>query len=88
MEQILNCCHEPEVHHRAVFEKYQDRRFKYASRYVKQELQRGFKLEAVRPHFAQHQVPPVLHIDPMCTFPVQDDVGLWYEPELFQGALP
>ena len=39
---ILDCCEEPAKHHSAVFEKYQDKRYKKASMFVAQKLAMGF----------------------------------------------
>ncbi|TIA10451.1 hypothetical protein D6C80_08042 [Aureobasidium pullulans] len=41
---MVECCETPDVHHSAVFHKYQDRRFKRASLFVQTEMKKGFKL--------------------------------------------
>ncbi|CAD0081868.1 unnamed protein product [Aureobasidium vineae] len=41
---MVECCETPDVHHNAVFVKYQDRRFKRASLFVQTEMKKGFKL--------------------------------------------
>ncbi|KAG9930691.1 A/B/D/E cyclin, partial [Aureobasidium melanogenum] len=41
---MVECCETPDVHHNAVFHKYQDRRFKRASLFVQTEMKKGFKL--------------------------------------------
>ena len=39
---ILQCCRDPTTHHGAVFDKYASNKFKKASSYVEEEVQRGF----------------------------------------------
>ena len=51
---LLECCHSPEKHHQAVYEKYLDRRYKGASAYVQEQIDYGFTLP---PHQGQ---PPLL----------------------------
>lgn len=41
---ILECCLNADQHHRAIFAKYSDRRFKKSSIYVQEELAKGFRL--------------------------------------------
>ncbi|KAI4716883.1 hypothetical protein E4T48_06954 [Aureobasidium sp. EXF-10727] len=41
---MVECCEAPDIHHNAVFVKYQDRRFKRASLFVQTEMKKGFKL--------------------------------------------
>ncbi|KAK2603697.1 B-type cyclin [Conoideocrella luteorostrata] len=41
---IIDCCERPRLHHAAVFEKYQERRFKEASTVVQHALDAGFTL--------------------------------------------
>ncbi|KAF3770739.1 hypothetical protein M406DRAFT_217651, partial [Cryphonectria parasitica EP155] len=41
---ILDCCQTPDRHHKAVYEKYRDRRFKKSSTFVRDELAKGFTL--------------------------------------------
>ncbi|KAL8305633.1 hypothetical protein RB597_003608 [Gaeumannomyces tritici] len=41
---MLECCHNPEKHHQAVYEKYLDRRYKGASAYVQEQIDYGFTL--------------------------------------------
>ncbi|KAK2047736.1 cyclin domain-containing protein [Colletotrichum somersetense] len=41
---ILECCHSPQKHHLAVFEKYSDKRYKRAAEYVQTEIKKGFTL--------------------------------------------
>lgn len=53
---ILDCCQVPHQHHAAIFDKYDDKRFKYCSEFVQEEIQVGFTLEscsAYDPFFAQ-----------------------------------
>lgn len=47
---MIECCERPRDHHTAVFEKYQEKRFKEASTVVQRALNAGFTL----PH---HNVP-------------------------------
>lgn len=54
MTLLLECCHSPEKHHQAVYEKYLDRRYKGASAYVQEQIDYGFTLP---PHQGQ---PPLL----------------------------
>ncbi|KAF6831855.1 G2/mitotic-specific cyclin-B [Colletotrichum plurivorum] len=44
VSMILECCHSPQKHHLAVFEKYSDKRYKRAAEYVQVELRKGFTL--------------------------------------------
>lgn len=47
---IFGCCDIAKKHHDAVFEKYQDRRYKRASVYVQETISRGFSIpSASRP---------------------------------------
>lgn len=50
---MIECCEHPHRHHSAVFEKYQEKRFKEASTVVQHALDAGFTLPhhstAVRP---------------------------------------
>ncbi|PVI01051.1 hypothetical protein DM02DRAFT_366603 [Periconia macrospinosa] len=41
---MLECCENPQKHHSAVYEKYQDKRYKRASLFVETEIQRGFQI--------------------------------------------
>lgn len=41
---LLECCRSPQKHHTAVYEKYADRRFKKASTFVEEEVNKGFVL--------------------------------------------
>ncbi|KAG8159275.1 hypothetical protein KVR01_010936 [Diaporthe batatas] len=41
---LLECCRSPQKHHTAVYEKYADRRFKKASSFVEEEVNKGFVL--------------------------------------------
>lgn len=54
---ILDCCQVPHQHHAAVFEKYGDKRFKYCSEFVQEEIQSGFTLEGLHPHAAPPAPP-------------------------------
>ncbi|KAF1945877.1 hypothetical protein EJ02DRAFT_441427 [Clathrospora elynae] len=44
---ILECCDNPQKHHAAVYEKYQDKRYKRASIFVEAEVAKGFSLPFV-----------------------------------------
>ncbi|EON64113.1 hypothetical protein W97_03343 [Coniosporium apollinis CBS 100218] len=41
---MLECCEHPQKHHSAVYDKYADKRYKKASRFVEGELANGFQL--------------------------------------------
>ena len=41
---IAECCEDPMTHHAAIFDKYQDKRYKKAAVYVQTELARGFRV--------------------------------------------
>jgi len=41
---MVECCEDPQKHHHAVFDKYQDKRYKRASLFVQGEMQNGFQL--------------------------------------------
>lgn len=49
VSMMLECCENPQKHHAAVFEKYEDRRYKRASTFVQTELRRGFTLPPLHP---------------------------------------
>lgn len=69
---ILECCQMADKHHRAIFDKYTDRRFKKSSVFVQEELAKGFRLpfqnaiprlslcEPSTEHPATMRFPPVL----------------------------
>ena len=44
---IVECCEDPGKHHAAVFDKYQDKRYKRASTFVQTEIVGGFQLPGV-----------------------------------------
>lgn len=46
---MLDCCEEPTKHHAAVYEKYQDKRYKKASLFVEQKLAMGFRVPIENP---------------------------------------
>jgi len=54
---ILECCGDPQKHHSAVFEKYQDRRYKRAALFVQGEVGKGFGLPAMK--FARPSLPSI-----------------------------
>lgn len=60
---MLDCCRNPTVHHLAVYDKYSDRRYKRASKFVQVELEKGFTLPQpnilFRPPIAQAPQPLV-----------------------------
>lgn len=41
---IVECCENPEKHHKAIFDKYTDKRFKRASFFVQNEMKKGFRI--------------------------------------------
>ena len=44
MSLMIECCDYPQRHHAAIFDKYTDKRFKRASHFVENELNKGFVL--------------------------------------------
>ena len=46
---LLDCCQVPDQHHSGIFEKYNDKRFKYCSDYVQDEIKTGFELPGHQP---------------------------------------
>jgi G2/mitotic-specific cyclin 3/4 len=48
VSMILDCCHSPQKHHGAVYEKYTDRRYKRASIFVQTEMSNGFELPPLK----------------------------------------
>lgn len=54
---MLDCCEEPAKHHSAVYEKYQDKRYKKASLFVEQKLAMGFRVPVENPA-AKPLTPP------------------------------
>lgn len=52
---LLECCEDPRKHHAAVYNKYCDKRYKRASAFVENEIQRGFRLPGtpIISHFPQ-----------------------------------
>ena len=54
---MLECCDNPQKHHAAVYEKYTDKRYKRASIFVENEINKGFELPfASRDSFAGHSL--------------------------------
>jgi hypothetical protein len=51
---MIECCEQPGLHHGAVFEKYQEKRFKEAATVVQHALDAGFTLP--------HHAAPVRHL--------------------------
>lgn len=45
---MVECCEDPLKHHAAVFDKYQDKRYKRASHFVQTEMRNGFSLPKSR----------------------------------------
>lgn len=41
---MVECCENPQKHHSAIFDKYNDKRFKRASHFVETEMRRGFQV--------------------------------------------
>lgn len=41
---MVECCENPRKHHSAIFDKYNDKRFKRASHFVETEMRRGFQV--------------------------------------------
>ena len=41
---MVECCENPCKHHAAIYEKYNDKRFKRASNFVETELKKAFRL--------------------------------------------
>lgn len=56
---LLSCCDDPVKHHRAVWEKYRDKRYKRASDFVQNELDLGFMLPS-----STESSPRYLPVDP------------------------
>lgn len=48
---MVDCCRNPTVHHLAVFDKYSDRRYKRASKFVQTEMEKGFLLPSLPNNF-------------------------------------
>lgn len=59
---MLECCEHPQKHHAAVYDKYADRRYKRASKYVEEHLEKGFVLPSI-------QLPPT-----RLSLPTMEDV--------------
>ncbi|SMR47666.1 unnamed protein product [Zymoseptoria tritici ST99CH_3D1] len=47
LKAIHRCCMNPQVHHGAVFEKYDDKRYRRASYFVQAEMEKGFTLSGM-----------------------------------------
>ncbi|KAH8672801.1 cyclin-like protein [Tricladium varicosporioides] len=62
VSMILECCEHPQKHHAAVYDKYADRRYKRASKYVEEHLAKGFVLPSI-------QLPPT-----RLSLPTMEDV--------------
>lgn len=50
---MFECCEDPTKHHSAIYEKYQDKRYKCASTFVANEMGKGFKVPDVSTHLVQ-----------------------------------
>ncbi|KAI1814694.1 hypothetical protein GGS20DRAFT_547526 [Poronia punctata] len=44
LSSLLDCCRHARQHHSAVFDKYSDKRYRYASSFVEEEIMKGFVL--------------------------------------------
>lgn len=52
---IQECCDNPQRHHSAVYDKYTDKRYKRASKFVEEQIEKGFQIPfASRDSFAGH----------------------------------
>ncbi|PKS05242.1 hypothetical protein jhhlp_008613 [Lomentospora prolificans] len=56
LNMLLDCCQVPLQHHAAIFEKYNDKRFKYCSEFVQDEIKAGFELPSHQPTVFSHQL--------------------------------
>ena len=55
---MYECCENPHKHHSAIYEKYQDKRYKRASRFVENEMYKGFRVMSVAAHRAAVELEP------------------------------
>jgi G2/mitotic-specific cyclin 3/4 len=53
LDLMWQCCQDPTKHHAAIYEKYLDKRYKSASRFVLNEMRRGFQVPEVARSDAQ-----------------------------------
>lgn len=60
---VIECCENAQKHHAAVFEKYSDRRYKRASTYVEDQMNKGFQIPGIVRR-RQSAVPAPLRLDP------------------------
>ena len=72
---ILECCEKPEKHHRAIYEKFSDKRFKCASIFVAAELKNGFEqFDVASDAMGRRHGPWSMEDDPCSNAqPVEDD---------------
>jgi G2/mitotic-specific cyclin 3/4 len=54
---MLECCENPQKHHSAVFDKYSDRRYRRASNFVQETLDRGFVLPSIQLSTSRPSLP-------------------------------
>ena len=73
---IFECCDNAKKHHNAVFEKYQDRRYKRASAYTQETIARGFSI----PSASRPSLPTVDNYPDHAPF----EVGEAYQPRMVQ----
>ena len=57
---LASCLQEPERHHRGVFNKYGDRRYKKASHFVQAELRKGFMVPSLHYMVQSKPTSPVV----------------------------
>jgi G2/mitotic-specific cyclin 3/4 len=55
---MLDCCQSPHLHHKAIFDKYCEKRFKEAAIVVQQEIDDGFTLPRPSHRRSTRSQPP------------------------------
>lgn len=63
VSMLVECCHNAQKHHAAVFDKYTDKRYKKASVFVQGELAKGFVLPGRSPTMSQHHTLDMIDFD-------------------------
>lgn len=60
---MLECCQSPHLHHKAIYDKYCEKRFKEAAFVVQQEIDDGFTLPSTNLRRSTRTQPP-FHVEP------------------------
>ncbi|TVY47382.1 G2/mitotic-specific cyclin [Lachnellula occidentalis] len=74
VSMMMECCEHPLKHHAAVFEKYSDRRYKKASTFVKNEMEKGFVLPSIQMSNFRPSLPSLEDVAAQMPFETRDSL--------------